>query len=145
MSDDGALDAPHELSKDERFMQLFGVSQDDVRRRGIDPGVYAREHIHHAMKDRKKWPGIIPESNQYAILWTRWGFRGFVAMFIGLGFLFLSHISAIHWEALGAADLDIIAVLACYVLMLRYRHEYVRACRHEGIVPSWKRRSTASR
>lgn len=124
----------------ERFRNLFGVSEDQLRAQGVDPGQYARDHIHDALKDRTKWEGILPASNQYGILWTRWGFRGFVAMFIGFGLLALSKIRAIRWVAIGAACVDLAVVLAMYVAMLIYRGRYVQACRAEGKSPRWARR-----
>lgn len=36
----------------QRFTQLFGISEDELRRRGIDPDVYARENVGKALKDR---------------------------------------------------------------------------------------------
>lgn len=125
---------------DERFLKLFGVSQADLRAKGIDPARYAREHIDDALKERAKWDGILPASNQYAMLWTKWGFRGFAGMFLGLGFLALSRVRAIHWVAIGAACLVLVVVLAMYTLMLVYRRRYVAACRTEGKLPNWGRR-----
>ena len=127
---------------EERFHHLFGTSKADLRARGIDPGQYAREHIHDALKDKAKWDGILPLSNQYGILWTRWGWRGFVAMFIGLGLLGLSNVHSIHWVAIGAACVDLLAVLAMYTAMVLYRRRYIEACRAEGKAPTWSRRLT---
>jgi hypothetical protein len=126
----------------QRFENLFGVSEADLRDQGIDPDRYARDHIHEALNDRGKWNGILPPSNQYAILWTKWGFRAFVTMFIGIGFLALSNVSDLHWIGIGLACVACVAAASMVVTSIVLRARYVRACKVEGITPSWKRGAT---
>ena len=64
--------AEREVQK-QKFEQLFGVTEDELERQGIDPGSYARKNVRNALKDQSKWNGLIPRSTQLSLLWTRWG------------------------------------------------------------------------
>jgi hypothetical protein len=123
-----------------KFLDLFGVSEDELIGRGIDPGEYARKNIRNALRDQTKWDGIISKSNQFGILWTRWGLRVFIALFVGIAFLVISKFQAVHWIGIaGAFTMLAVAVLA-FVRSVRYRRCYVQACRGEHIEPSWRRK-----
>ncbi len=137
MSTFGSQEENEDSSK---FFQTFGVSEDELIRRGIDPGVYARDHIREALKNERTMKSILPSSYQYGILWTRWGWRGFVSMFVGVGFLALSKFSPLRWEAIAGAYLMLLIAVATYVVALRYRRRYVQACRDEGREPTWRQR-----
>jgi heme exporter protein D len=75
------------------------------------------------------------------VLWSKWGFRGYIAMFIGIGFLAMSKFGPLRWFGIGAAIVMLAIALATYVVMLRFRRQYVKACREENIQPSWRRRT----
>lgn len=79
-------DSQHE-DESRKFLNLFGVSENELIGRGIDPGEYARKNVGKALRNQAKWDGIIPNSNQFGILWTRWGLRLFIALFVGMGLL----------------------------------------------------------
>ena len=123
-----------------KFFQTFGITEDELIRQGVDPGVYAREHIGKALKNRRTMEVILPSSYRNGILWTRWGWRGFVSMFVGVSFLALSKFPPLHWAAIGGAYLMLVIALATYLVALRYRKRYVQACREEGREPTWRQR-----
>jgi hypothetical protein len=103
-------DSRHEEGS-RQFHRLFGISEDELISRGIDPGDYARKNVRKALRDATKWNGILPKSNQFGILWTRWGLRGFIAFFIGIGFLAVSKFQALHWLGIvGAFSMLMVAV-----------------------------------
>ncbi|MCU1491292.1 MAG: hypothetical protein JWM85_2697, partial [Acidimicrobiaceae bacterium] len=75
-------------------------------------------------------------SKQLSILWTRWGWRAFVGMFIGLGFLGLSDIRALHWVGVAGAICSALLVVIMFVMSWKFHSRYVRARREEGADPS---------
>ena len=118
--------------QEQTFAQLFGVTEEELVRQGIDLDEYFSAHIGEALKDRRKWDLVLPKSQQYNMLWPRWGFRAFLAMFVGFGFLALSEIPAVHWPAIGAAAAIFVVVLIMSVMMWTYRAKSARASRTEG-------------
>lgn len=73
------------------------------------------------------------------MLWTRYGWRSYLAMSAGLGLLALSKVRALHLLAIAGAAATWITGVAMYLLMLVYRRRYLRACKEEGLRPSWRR------
>jgi hypothetical protein len=122
-----------------KFARLFGVTEEELISRGIDPSDYARQNIRDALKNRNNWDLVLPKSNQYGLLWTRWGFRGFIAMFFGVGFLALSKYQPLHSLGIGLALAMLLVALVNYVLTLKYRRMYIAACRNEKVTPTWRR------
>jgi len=125
-----------------KFARLFGVTEEELIHRGIDPDVYAEKNIRNALKKRSNWDLVLPKSYQYGLLWTRWGSRGFIAMFIGVGFLAVSKYQPLHWLGISLACAMVLVALVAYALMLKYRRKYVAACRAEKVSPTWKRNET---
>ena len=127
-----------------RFTEIFGVSEDDLNAQGIDTAQYARDHIREVVKDRHRWNRAgIPKSSQLSMLWTQWGYRAFIAMFVGYGFLAISITPALHWLGLAGAFVMLAVAFACVFASLRYRHHYVLACKRENIEPEWRARRRA--
>jgi hypothetical protein len=124
----------------EKFAQLFGVTEDQLIARGIDPGEYARDNVKEALKDKSKWNLVLSKSTQYTVLWTRWGYRAVVAMFVGIGSLALATLSSIRWLGVALACISGGYALTSIFLLFRYRRLYRSACIEEGITPSWKLR-----
>jgi len=125
-----------------KFARLFGVTEEELINRGIDPDVYAQKNIRGALKNRSNWDLVLPKSNQYGLLWTRWGSRGFIAMFIGVGFLAVSKYQPLHWLGISLAYAMVLVALVTYALMLKYRSKYIAACRAEKVSPTWRRSKT---
>lgn len=122
-----------------KFARLFRVTEEELISRGVDPSDYARQNIREALKNRNNWDLVLPKSNQYGLLWTRWGLRGFAAMFVGLGFLALSKYQPLHSLGIALAFVMWLVTLVTYALMLKYRRMYVTACRNENVAPTWRR------
>jgi hypothetical protein len=122
-----------------RFARLFGVTEEELINQGVDPSEFARQNIHNALKDQGNWDLVLPKSNQYGILWTRWGLRGFVAMFIGVGFLAVSKFQPLHALGISLAYAMLLVSLVAYVLMLKYRRMYIAACGDEKVPTTWRR------
>jgi hypothetical protein len=118
-----------------KFELLFGVSEADLVSRGVDPGEYARTHIHEAMKDRDKAAVVLPRSSVLEPLISRRGFRVFVALFVGIGFLAVSKYEPLPWFGIAASVAAEMVAIAMWVTSLRFRHQYVMACRAENIQP----------
>lgn len=133
---DSAFDREEQKKK---FARLFGVTEEELLSRGIDPNDYARQNIRDALKNKNNWDLVLPKSNQYGVLWTRWGFRGFVAMFFGVGFLAVSKYQPLHSLGIGLAFAMLLVALVTYVVMLQYRRLYIAACRNEKVTPTWRR------
>ncbi|HEY5303521.1 MAG TPA: hypothetical protein VIJ86_05645 [Acidimicrobiales bacterium] len=123
----------------DKFARLFGVTEEELINRGIDPSDYARRNIRNALKNQGNWDLVLPNSNQYGILLTRWGLRGFVAMFIGVGFLAVSKYQTLHLLGLYLAYAMLLAALVAYVFMLKYRRMYIATCGDEKVVLTWRR------
>jgi hypothetical protein len=63
-------------------------------------------------------------------------------MFVFVGSLALSTVSALHWLGIALACVAGISALTSLVLAFTYRRRYRDACRDEGLEPSRKRRET---
>ena len=122
------------------FQQVFGVSEDDLIRQNIDPAEYARQNIRRALNDPDTASRVLSPSDQLWRVQMRWGRRGFAALFVSIGFLALSHVHPVHWLSIIAAALVVIGALVMNVLVIKYRHQYVEACRKEGVEPEWVER-----
>jgi len=122
------------------FQEVFGVSKDELVRQNIDPDEYARQNIRRTLKDPEKASRVLPPSAQLWRVQMRWGGRGFAALFVSIGFLALSRVHPVHLLGIIAAVLVFIGALIMYVLMMKYRHQYVDACRQEGVEPEWRER-----
>jgi hypothetical protein len=104
-----------------------------------------RVHIHQAMKDRDKAAVVLPRSSVLEPLISRRGFRVFVALFVGIGFLAVSKYEPLHWFGIAASVAAEMVAIAMWVTSLRFRHQYVMACRAENINPSWRRKRSDNR
>lgn len=109
------------------FQQVFGVSKDELARQNIDPDEYALQNIRRALKDPEKVNPFLSPSDQLWRVRISWGRRGFAALFVSIEFLALSHVRPVHWIAIVAAILVFIGALVMYVLMVKYRRQYVSA------------------
>ena len=143
---DGPVDTPEaneRLAQSKKFAKLFGVTESELIKQGIDPTDYAKQHVRSALKNKKNWNIVLPKSSQLAMEWTRLGWRGFIAMFFCLGFLAISKISNFFVLGIvGACIMWIVAGSLTY-LTLKKRSEYIRMCRKEGIKPSWRNHNQA--
>jgi hypothetical protein len=122
--------------KDARFLTLFGKTRDEVRAEGVDPDDYATEHIRQAMNNDKIAAQILAPSAYARRLELRWLWRGWVAIFVGFGFLLLSLVKHLHVIAITFACIDLLVVIAFSVTGWRYWIRYLRASRVENL-RSW--------
>ena len=134
--------------KDAHFLTLFGKTRDQVRAEGSDPDDYAIQHIREAMNNDKVAAQILAPSAYARRLELRWLWRGWVAIFVGFGFLLLSVVKHLHALALAFACVDFLVVIAFCSIGWRYWIRYLRATRTENIRPwGWHtgeaRRSTS--
>lgn len=57
---------PEEVSRAQSalFTEVFGIPEDALQSRGVDPGQYAREHVREVLKDESKAKLLLPESTR---------------------------------------------------------------------------------
>ncbi len=128
-------DKESEIQK-EKFVQVFGVSEEQLISQGINPDEYVRENIRKALQDKRVRELLLPPSSELGRLWRRWALRGYMGMYIGIGFLALSIVHDLHWIGIALACMMLIFVIYTYMMSLKYHHKYVRACEQEHINPN---------
>ena len=132
-----ASGAPSPEEQDRLFRELFGVSKEELRAKGIDPGTYAGQNVIKAIDkaDYKKLDGVISKSSQIDLESTRWGQRGYILLFVAGGLGILSTVHPLHVIALLLAFVACGAAAWVAVRFIRLRREYYAACKREGIQP----------
>lgn len=78
---------PEGEGRNEEFRKIFGISAEKLQAQGIDPDEYARKNIRSAVRDKKSRARWMSDERNYDLLWSRWGLRAFIAMFVVLGLL----------------------------------------------------------
>lgn len=107
-----------------RFRAEFGISTDDAIQRikagaGMpSPAVPWSHRVPSALAD---------DSGFLRLVWLRWGWRAYIAMFAGIGCLALSKLGPMHWVGLAAAVIAVGAAVWCSVLMQVYRRRWKHA------------------
>jgi hypothetical protein len=120
------------------FEEVFGVSEEELRRRGIDPLDYARE------RGVLVRPGLRELAPADEALWTRyrtWGLRFYGGAFVTLG-LFAVAYAVRHHDALRIAMKTVAGVvgaisIAMGAYSLRCWIRYRRAGRSAGAPDGW--------
>ena len=115
------LDPPNEDPSD-TFTQVFGVSEEELRRRGIDPADYVRRNAGKAVRNEKRMASVWAAASQSAQARHQsllWGLRAFYVMFLTIGILILSTFASgmLNTVALGLA---VVAGCAVFVLIVKY-------------------------
>ena len=123
----------------ERFTALFGVSQDDLIRQGIDLDEYVKRNIHTAVEripaGHEEEFGI-SQSITTGVAWAKAGVRAYYPLFATLGCLFVSLIPGVmHIVGLVAAFVCFAPWPVFMVKMQIARRRYVAACRVDGVDP----------
>lgn len=140
---DSSSDYVYGQQKDREFEDHFGVNPKALQEQGLDPARYVVDQM-LTPRGRRKLRNLRPRagapSSVLAVAYTGWGTRGYYAMFTGLGFLALSKVGALHWVGIFGAVVAVLAAVYMVVMMWVYRRRHARACRSEGIPPSWRRR-----
>jgi len=137
---------PHHDSFSEKERQaaklkaLFGVSEEELVRRGINPDEYARRNIRRVLKDKHKQEQVLSRSMQLKLRWTQYGWWGFMCLFATAGCLFVTKVPSLWWPAFGGACACFAVALYFGMLFYRYRFLWKRACRDEGIKATLRRR-----
>jgi hypothetical protein len=109
-------DIQRTASEDEKFEQVFGVSKVELRAQGVDVQLYVKQNIKKALKRRHNMMILLPEQQMYHLLFSRWGYRAFLVMIGGIGFLALSKVSELH--VLGIAGAVVFFMAACIAVGL---------------------------
>lgn len=79
------------------------------------------------LKDPTKRKEVLTPETQSRLMWTKWGLRAFVTMFVGIGFLALSNVRSLHTVGLVGAIAMLFLAGGMTVQMWRYRSELRRA------------------
>lgn len=117
------------------------MSEEALRERGIDPGEYACTQLHLALEGKAvvhRPAGTDYEALRGRWLYFRWVQRGFVALFIGFGFLALSTVHPARWPGLVGAFAAVSVALYTLRVSLRHRRRYGEACHQAGTRPRWR-------
>jgi hypothetical protein len=120
------------------FVEAFGVSEEELRRQGIDPLEFAQE------RGAIVSPGLRRSGAADEELWTlyrRWGLRFYAGAFITLGFFAIAY-ALRHHEVLNIAVKTTAGVVGAVaistgVIALGYWFRYAQARRRAGL--PWRR------
>jgi multisubunit Na+/H+ antiporter MnhB subunit len=114
---------PTETARQRNFENVLGVSEAELRARGVDPDDYAAAHIHDALKDPKVRALILPQSMDRRLASDRRAVGAYVAIFVGFGFLFLSLARPLHWFGIVAGGVSEVIAVTMFVVGMRYRRQ----------------------
>jgi hypothetical protein len=120
-----------------RFQSLFGVTEEELTKQGIDPTKYAQDHIRDMMKHRQNWNELLPPSGQYNLLRYRVLGWGWGALFAALGLVVLFKILGREPIGLWLGAVMLAVAIVLWAMSLHYQSLCKQACNHEGIDPPW--------
>jgi hypothetical protein len=137
-SSTGALsEVEKTAAADKRFREIFGVSKDELRAAGVDPGVYARENVKSVLAT-SHGQAMLPISSQRRHKYFVYAERVYVCLFAALFFLLLTGMHALAFGRTALFALSWASLAAALVfagLQISTARRYRRACKEEGIRP----------
>jgi hypothetical protein len=125
------FEVPDVATRAQNFTNLFGISWDELRAQGINPDEYARQHFDEAMKRAVKTGKGLPQSRREDEQRLTWLWRGYIALFVGFGFLLLSLIPPIKAPAEVGAIATFLVWLGIFRLALVHASRKRRAVKKE--------------
>lgn len=136
-TDDGFENANGQ-TVDERFQELFGVSKEELIRRGVNPDVYMRENLKSALRDPERRTALLSESTNLRLRFFGYAKRAYSCAFAALGLLALTAVPALASWRTPLIVLSCFAAVGLVVFATRQiscAKSYRVACREEGIQP----------
>jgi len=139
-------------AESELFTETVGVSEDQLRSRGVDPSQYARDHIGEALRDPQKAERLLPDSTRSMVDSLRWGGRYYTALFAALAALLVVafvHLEVVRIVGLVLASAAVVVAFVMFCRQIRSYRRYRTATQVEGIptrtlfnrpMPKWRRR-----
>lgn len=128
---------------DERFNELFGISKEDLRSKGVDPDVYMRKNLRSALNDPKRQAIVLSESTRMRLRFFEYAKRSYVCIFGALIFLLLTSLHGLGGgrTALFALSCASVVMLGfCAGMQISFAKRYRSACKKEGITSRLYRR-----
>ena len=128
------------VAKEQRFQELFGVSEDDLVRQGIDPGQYVLKNLSKVLEGDESKAELfgVPKSSVLLSKSMKWGWRFYEALFAGFVPLLIIAAKPTVPVKVICGSLAVIALVIAVWMMSRqfglYR-KYKEACEGEGIEP----------
>lgn len=105
------------------FTRVFGVSEADLKRNGVDVSEYVRKHATKAVRNEKKMAFIwakAPQSDQARHQSVIWGLRCFYLMFATLAVLLLSTFKALSPLRDVFLSLAVVGLVCVLFSLVRY-------------------------
>jgi hypothetical protein len=143
-----------ETSREDRqhqlFMELFGVSEEELRTQGVDPDEYLHQHLREALSDPERARLVLPESVVLQQESFKYGGRFYLLMFAALSALLATYPirhSGVRFAFVGLAGLLVTLALWEMLRQLRTHLKANQAARTEGRSPTgvWGQKSVFSR
>jgi hypothetical protein len=110
-------------AKPSRFAQAFGVTEEELRARGIDPNQYASDHFDEAIADHKKRKSWMTPSRDLILTYYQFANWAYIGIFAGFALLLLSDVPLLHsckWTFRYAAVASLGIILPLYLGLLGF-------------------------